>query len=198
MASGLLIDYLGHGNIADRPVTPNLFAGSVGIWWSDDTSEMSLWDGSAWQEDIAGDGDVVGPGSAVDNSVAVFDGTTGKLVKDGGATIAQIRAIPQNSQSGPYTLSLTDAGGHVYHPPADTTARIWTIPANATVAFPIGTAVTFVNDVGAGAITIAITSDTLVLMDTGTTGSRSLAAPGMATALKVDSTRWVISGVGLT
>lgn len=32
----------------------------------------------------AGTGDVVGPGSAVDENVAVFDGTTGKIIKDGG------------------------------------------------------------------------------------------------------------------
>ncbi len=30
-------------------------------------------------------GDVVGPGSAVDSHVALYDGTTGKLIKDGGA-----------------------------------------------------------------------------------------------------------------
>ena len=39
-----------------------------------------------------GGGDVVGPGSATDSNVAVFDGTTGKLIKDGGQTIAQIIA----------------------------------------------------------------------------------------------------------
>lgn len=42
-------------------------------------------------EDGAG-GDVVGPASAVDERVAVFDGTTGKLLKDGGQTIASIVA----------------------------------------------------------------------------------------------------------
>lgn len=33
----------------------------------------------------SGTGDVVGPGSATDAHLAVFDGTTGKLIKDGGA-----------------------------------------------------------------------------------------------------------------
>lgn len=114
------------------------------------------------------------------------------------AAAAGFRGIPQNSQSAAYTLVLADAGKHVYHPSADTTARIWTIPANASVAFPIGTAVTFVNDSSAGTITVAITSDTLVLAGTGSTGSRTLAANGIATALKVTATRWQISGVGLT
>lgn len=37
-------------------------------------------------------GDVVGPSSAVNNRIAVFDDTTGKLIKDGGSTIAEIVA----------------------------------------------------------------------------------------------------------
>ena len=109
-----------------------------------------------------------------------------------------IRSIPQNSKSAAYTLVLADAGKHLYHPGADTTARIWTIPANASVAYPIGTAITFVNDTSGGVITIAITSDVLVLSPDGTTGSRALAANGVATAIKMTATRWMISGSGLT
>jgi hypothetical protein len=106
--------------------------------------------------------------------------------------------IPQSSKSAAYTLVLSDAQKHIFHPAADTTARIWTIPANSSVAFPIGTAVTFVNQNSGGVITIAITTDTLRLAGAGTTGSRSLAANGIATALKVTSTEWIISGSGLT
>jgi len=106
--------------------------------------------------------------------------------------------IRQNSQSAAYTLLLSDGEKHIYHPSADTTARIWTIPANSSVAFPLGTAVTFVNDIGAGVITLAITTDTLVWFPSGSTGSRSLAAGGLATALKIGTTRWVITGSGLS
>ena len=38
----------------------------------------------------AGSGDVVGPASAVTNRIATFNGTTGKLIKDGGSTIADV------------------------------------------------------------------------------------------------------------
>jgi hypothetical protein len=107
------------------------------------------------------------------------------------------RAVPQNSKSADYTLVASDAAKHIYHPVADTT-RTWTIPSNASVPYEIGTTITFVNDVGAGSILIAITSDTLVLADNGSTGTRTLAAPGVATALKVTSTRWIISGTGIT
>lgn len=47
-------------------------------------------------------------------------------------------------------------------------------------------------------VTIAITSDTMYLAKDGTTGNRTLGQWGMATALKVDSTKWLISGNGLT
>lgn len=106
--------------------------------------------------------------------------------------------IPQNSKSVDYTLVLTDAGKHILHPSADTSARTFTIPANSSVAFPIGTAITFINQNGAGVITIAITTDTMRLSPAGTTGSRTLAANGIATCIKLTSTEWIISGSGLT
>jgi hypothetical protein len=108
--------------------------------------------------------------------------------------------IRQNKQSADYTLALTDDAKHIYHAPTDTAVRTWTIPSNASVPFPVGSVVTFDNDFGAGTVTITIGStDTLVLVGTaGTTGSRTLASGGQATALKVAPTRWRISGVGIT
>ena len=106
--------------------------------------------------------------------------------------------IPQNSKSTAYTTVLSDAGKHILHPSADTTARIFTIDSNANVAYPVGTVITFVNQDSAGVVTIAITTDTMRLAGPGTTGSRTLAANGMATALKLVATEWIISGTGLT
>jgi hypothetical protein len=107
--------------------------------------------------------------------------------------------IPQNSRSAAYTLVLADAGKHIFHPAADTTNRTFTIPANSSVAFPIGTAITFINQNGTGGIvTIAITTDTMRLSPGGTTGSRTLARNGSATAIKITATEWIISGSGLT
>ena len=109
-----------------------------------------------------------------------------------------IYSIPQNSQSAAYTLVIGDAGKHIFHPTADVVARTWTIPANASVAFAIGTVVTFINQAVAGVISIAITTDTMRLAGAGTTGTRTLAANGTATAIKVTATEWLISGTGLT
>jgi hypothetical protein len=107
-------------------------------------------------------------------------------------------AITQNSQSTAYTTVLADAEKHILHPSSDTTARTFTIDSNANVAYPIGTTITFVNQNGAGVVTIAVTSDTMRLAGAGTTGNRTLAANGIATALKLTSTEWIINGTGLT
>lgn len=106
--------------------------------------------------------------------------------------------MPQNSQSAAYTTVAWDSGKHILHPTADTTARTFTIDSNANVAYPIGTALTFVNQDGAGVVTIAITSDTMRLAWAGTTWSRTLAANGVATAIKIASKEWIIDGVWLT
>jgi hypothetical protein len=126
-----------------------------------------------------------------------ISGADNTLTVDGTNAVG-FRNIPQNSQSAAYTLVLADAGKHIFHPSADTTARTFTIPANGSVAYVIGTAITFINQNSAGVITIAITSDTMRLAGAGTTGSRTLAANGIATAIKVTSTEWIISGTGLT
>ena len=127
-------------------------------------------------------------GNTTINSIA--DATTTTAARGGG-----YMGIPQSaaSGSGAYTVVAADAGEHIY----TTTTRTVTIPANASVAFPVGTVLSFISGVGA-TTTIAITSDTMYLAGAGTTGSRTLAAHGMATAVKVASTTWYISGNGLT
>ena len=123
-------------------------------------------------------------------------GTLSNCTVDGTDAVG-FRNIPQNSQSADYTLVLADAGKHIFHPVGDNNARTFTIPANSSVAYPIGTAITFINMAVAN-VTIAITTDTLVLSSAGTTGSRTLATNGSATCIKITSTSWLISGSGLT
>jgi hypothetical protein len=112
-----------------------------------------------------------------------------------GANSIGFKGIPASGAgaSGAYTLVAGDAGELVY----TTTSRTVTIPSNASVPFQIGTTIVFISGNGA-TTTIAITSDTLRLAGAGTTGSRTLAAHGMATAVKVSATEWYISGNGLT
>jgi hypothetical protein len=113
-----------------------------------------------------------------------------------GTDAVGFKNIPQNAQTGNYTLVLADSGKHIYHAVA-AGAATYTIPANGSVAFPIGTAITFVN-MSTTSISIAITTDTMYLAKDGTTGTRTLANYGSATALKLTSTTWLISGSALT
>jgi len=122
-------------------------------------------------------------------------GTLSNCTVDGTDSVG-FRNIPVNSQSAAYTLILSDAGKTILHPITDNNTRTFTIPANASVAYPVGTAITFVNLINT--VTISITTDTMYLAGAGTTGNRTLAVYGMATAVKVTSTSWIISGNGLT
>lgn len=159
--------------------------------------------GSAWGTSYTttGTGTVVALATSPSFTTPVLgtptSGTLSNCTVDGTNAVGYLN-VPINSQSAAYTLVLSDSGKTILHPSADTTARTFTIPANASVAFPLGTAVTFVNQNGAGTVTIAITTDTMRLAGAGTTGSRTLAANGIATALKITSTEWIISGTGLT
>jgi len=123
-------------------------------------------------------------------------GTLSNCTVDGTDAVG-FRNIPFNSQSTAYTAVLADSGKVIFHPSTDANARTFTIPANGSVAYPIGTALTFIN-MTSQVVTIAITTDTMYLSSAGTTGSRSLAQYGSATAIKMTSTTWLISGSGLT
>ena len=109
-----------------------------------------------------------------------------------GAAAPGFRGLPQNAQTGAYTLALSDIGKQV----SNTTGG-WVIPANASVAFPIGAAVVLFNNSGSSQ-TVSITTDTLRLAGTATTGTRTVAQYGLVTCVKVASTTWVISGSGLS
>lgn len=123
-------------------------------------------------------------------------GTLSSCTVDGTDSVG-FRNIPLNSQSAAYTTVLADSGKVIFHPSTDANARTFTIDSNANVAYPVGTALTFIN-MTSQAVTIAITSDTMYLSSAGTTGSRTLAQYGSATAIKMTSTTWLISGSGLT
>ena len=101
--------------------------------------------------------------------------------------------MPQNSKSANYELIIGDMGKHVYVTANSTV----TVPAYTSVDFPIGTTIAVVAGIGA-TVSIAITTDTMNLAGSGTTGTRTLAPFGMATLVKVAQSTWFISGLGLT
>jgi hypothetical protein len=94
--------------------------------------------------------------------------------------------------SGNLVLSKAHAGKHIYVTGANQTI---TIPANSSVPFEIGTTIVIINSNVTS--TVAITTDTLRLAGTSSTGTRALASNGMATLVKLAATTWIASGNGL-
>jgi hypothetical protein len=125
-------------------------------------------------------------------------GNLSNCTADGTSSVGYLN-VPQNAQASAYTLVLADGGKHIYHASGDAAAT-YTIPAATSVAYPIGTVISFVN-LSANNVTIAITTDTMYLVGYGSTGSRTLSQYGVATATKVSGTSsagiWIISGLGL-
>ena len=110
--------------------------------------------------------------------------TSGNLVDAVG-----YKGMPQNARTSQYTLALSDMGFHI----SITTGGI-IIPANSSVAFPIGSTVVVYNN-SATTQTISITTDTL--RQAGTANSTEavfLDAYGVATLIKIASTVWIVSG----
>lgn len=102
------------------------------------------------------------------------------------------RGVPQNTQNADYTFALTDSGLHVFHD--EVSARTYTIPTNASVAFNIGSTITIVNNTGAGNITLT-SADTIRRGDgVAGTGSRTIGPDSIVTLLKTKATEWMISG----
>jgi hypothetical protein len=98
--------------------------------------------------------------------------------------------MPQSS-NGSGTLVLTDAGKHYF-----TTSGI-TVPENASVAFDVGTVITIVSN--ATGITITQGANvTLRLVNSSSTGNRTLAAHGVATLIKVGTNTWYVTGQGVS
>ena len=150
----------------------------------------------------------LGTPSSANLAAAVTDETgTGSLVFGTNPTItpaagttatatdgAGYMGMPQTPRTSSYTLAASDAGKHIY---MTTTGQTITIPANGTVAFPVGTTIVIVN-ANSVSTSIAITSDTLRLANSSSTGTRTLASNGMCTLLKINSTEWIASGNGLS
>jgi hypothetical protein len=111
---------------------------------------------------------------------------------DGSAAINPGLVI--SSKSADYTGVLSDANTCLLQTGA---TKIFTIPANASVAYAAGTALTFICTNATGC-SIAITTDTMTLANSTTTGTRTLAQNGICTAIKLTSTTWLVSGTGLT
>ena len=185
-ASSLDVNGLGAGAI-NNPGGGALVAGQLVA----NQPALCLFKAGQWVLLLTGTTNLILP-----NFTALTSGTT---VPDSGGTQWAVGylGIPQNAITTAYTGVLADAGKQLYY--SGSGAITVTIPANASVAYPIGTVLSVVNDASAAVnLTLAITTDTMVWTPSGATGSRTIAQYGRAVLLKVAATRWWVSGTGLT
>lgn len=102
--------------------------------------------------------------------------------------------LPPLAKSGDYTLTMAETGHEIVMTGSGHTV---TIPANASVAFPLGT-------VGAASIpsgsslSLAITTDTLRWIPSNGTGTRTLTGPGVIFFRKYSATEWWCWGLGIS
>jgi hypothetical protein len=171
----------------------------IRLYVKDEDAEL-VYNGSAWVAAGGGisalTGDVTASGSGSVAATVANANYSATLTASGTPVTNSLGYLgaPQNQQDANYTLVMSDSGKHLYH--TSGTGHTWTIPANSSVAFPIGTILTFVNENGAANVTIAITTDTLRWG--ASTGSRTLAQNGTCSAVKVTSTSWRLTGDGIT
>lgn len=143
---------------------------------------------------------IAGPGSGIAMTINGVAGTHSTKHADSAAALFNTGFLeaPQNNQNGNYTFVLADSGKHVFHNNAG--AHAFTIPPNSSVAYPIGTIITIVNNLTAGVVTITQGAG-VTLRWAGTAGAganRSLAAVGIATLIQIATDTWFVSGSGLT
>jgi hypothetical protein len=111
-------------------------------------------------------------------------------IADFATEVAAAKRIPQNAQSGAYTLLIGDVGKHV----SITTGGV-TVPS---AVFSAGDIITIYNNSGSAQTITQGGSVTLRLAGSATTGNRTLGQRGICTVLCVASNEFVISGAGLT
>ena len=106
------------------------------------------------------------------------------------------KEIPPVVLSADDTIALEDSGKHF----RSTTAGNITlsIPTNATVAFPTGTAISIVEQAAGNILVNAISGVTLYHAGNSTAGNRVISTYGVATLMKVDTDTWFISGTGVS
>jgi hypothetical protein len=129
--------------------TVSVLAGKLGAFYTDGTTNGLI--GAIFTTGLAGTGDVVGPSSVTDGNPAVFDGATGKIIKERTFTQFTASLIAMVGDSGSGGIK-----GLVPAPAIGDAAAVKFLKADGTWAVPAGT----------GAFTAASTTDVLTGTDT--------------------------------
>lgn len=113
-----------------------------------------------------------------------------------GGTVSASAALAFNAQTGTtYTFVLADADNKLVTA-SNAATQTYSIPTNATTAFPVGTQINLIQ-IGAGQVTIqAATSGTTTVVSTGATAAapKCRAQYSAVTLVKRDTDSWYAIG----
>ena len=187
---------------------PTLAAGEWG--YETDTGKVKIGNGStAWSSlsyngsgtvtsVVAGTGltggTITSSGTVAIDTAVTADLTTAQTLTNKTLT-APIINLSLNAQTGTtYTFALTDNGKLVTA--SNASAQTYSIPTNASVAFPVGAQINIIQ-IGAGQVTInAVTSGTTTVASTGATSTapKLRAQYSSATLIKASTDLWYVVG----
>jgi hypothetical protein len=107
----------------------------------------------------------------------------------------ELVAFTINTQSGTTYTVIDDDQFQVLVRATNAAAKTFSIPTDATLDYPIGTAITFINS-GAGLMTInAVTSGTTTITSAGAVSAApTVAQHKAATAIKLAANAWTVIG----
>jgi hypothetical protein len=113
-----------------------------------------------------------------------------------GGTVSASAALVFNAQTGTtYTFVLADADNKLVTA-SNAASQTYSIPTNATTAFPVGTQINLIQ-IGAGQVTVeAATSGTTTVVSTGATAAapKCRAQYSAVTLVKRDTDSWYVIG----
>ncbi len=192
---------------------PTLASGEFG--YETDTGKFKLGDGStAWNSlaykasgtvtsitagtGLSG-GTITGSGTIAIDTATTVDVSTAQTLTNKTLTSPTLNAplinLSLNAQTGTtYTFVLADNGKLVTA--SNASAQTYSIPTNASVAYPIGTQINIIQ-IGAGQVTInAVTSGTTTVSSTGATATapKLRAQYSSATCIKANTDLWYVVG----
>lgn len=105
--------------------------------------------------------------------------------------------IPANAQNGTYTLLAADRGKRIYS--KNVAGQTINIPTAATANAPQPDSAIMIRNRGTNPISVVPAGGvTLLLAGSAATGTRTVAANGMATLIHEETNVWVISGPGVS
>lgn len=187
MASGFALNY-GSGDINANQIlgntVPTLATGYLN------------WTGSAWAFSSAGGGTVTTTGSPASGNIAAFSGSTSITPATASQVLSLVNSQTCNPQTGTtYTFVVGDANNCVTM--SNTAANTVTVPANATVAFAVGTTLTVVQaNTGTTTVEGAGSPVTLQSLKYGSSTTQTYAMAGEYDCISLQKTAtdtWFVS-----